>query len=187
MLMENINSHIFSANPYIRKKSTLTPQQLHSIGAYLDDLLLKDSAQVRKTHYFHGRYENIYLEQYQHPDLELLMDESRQLCAQLLNVKFGALSLGFWFNLMGPGHITDWHTHDDMDELISGVVYLTVPDKSGDLILKTGDEKIILEPVAGNFIFFDPCIPHAVSENLSPFPRLSIGMNIGLTENKQAP
>ena len=89
------------------------------------------------------------------------------------------LKIGYWFNLMQPGHITTLHRHDDFDELISGVIYLRVPENSGDLILEAGKKSVTLTPETGNYIFFDPATPHRVTQNLSEHYRLSIGMNIG--------
>jgi quercetin dioxygenase-like cupin family protein len=89
------------------------------------------------------------------------------------------LRIGYWFNRMQPGQITTLHRHDDFDELISGVVYLKVPDNSGDLVLVVDDQEIALQPVAGNFVYFSPETPHRVEENRSDSRRLAIGMNIG--------
>ena len=116
--------------------------------------------------------------------MQQLLDESYKLAAELIEIDAGELSVGFWFNLMQPGQITDWHTHDDLDELVSAVVYLKVPQNSGDLILKSPAQTIRLQPVSGHYVFFDPATPHAVTENLSTEHRLSIGMNFGLTSSK---
>ena len=185
--MANSSQPLFTSSPYIRRISRLSVEQLNNIDSYLHSLLKQDSRQLRKTHYFHDRYENIYVDNSKHPDLTQLIDESRYLGAELTGIDAEALSIGFWFNLMGPGHITDWHTHDDLDELISGVMYLTVPQNSGNLILKVEGREIELEPKAGHYIFFDPETPHAVSENKSGHDRLSIGINMGLSSSQWKP
>ena len=112
------------------------------------------------------------------------MAESLSFCAELLDVNNEELSIGYWFNLMQPGHITTLHTHDNLNELISGVVYLTVPEDSGDLVLQTDNREINLTPITGNYIFFDPETPHLVTKNNSSRHRLSIGMNIGLKKEQ---
>lgn len=183
--MVKSSKQIFSTSPYIRRKTRLSAEHLANIDQYLHELLSQDSDRLRKTHFFHDRYENIYIDNHELCDLQRLVEESRQYCAELIGVEVEELSLGYWFNLMGPGHITDWHTHDDMDELVSGVVYLTVPQNSGSLMLKVDAKDLVVEPVVGHFIFFDPETPHMVGENKSNHHRLSIGMNIGLTVNKQ--
>ena len=80
--------------------------------------------------------------------------------------------------------VTETLGKDDLDELVSAVVYLKVPQNSGDLILKSPAQTIRLQPVSGHYVFFDPATPHAVTENLSTEHRLSIGMNFGLTSSK---
>lgn len=176
---------IFLQNPYIRRVSSYGPEQLDVIDEYLKNLLRSDSDLINKTHFFHGRFENIYVKDSDNEAVKALLQESVSFCAELLNVNAQELSIGYWFNLMGPGHITDWHTHDDLDELISGVVYLKVPENSGDLVLKKDDEEIILPPITGHFIFFSPQTYHSVTENKSAHQRLSIGMNIGLKTGLQ--
>ena len=42
---------------------------------------------------------------------------------------------GFWFNEMHPGHRTTLHSHEELDELLSAVYYVSCPDDSGRLIL----------------------------------------------------
>jgi Rps23 Pro-64 3,4-dihydroxylase Tpa1-like proline 4-hydroxylase len=137
---------------------------------------------VRKTHLFDGRYENIYLTQQHIPELALLISEATNLAQQVSNVQ--PLRAGYWFNYMPPGSSTTLHTHDDDDELLSGVYYVHVPENSGNLIIydNTQDNiasKTEIIPRAGEFIFFAPDTRHEVTENLSSEHRLSIGMNFG--------
>ena len=180
-----MNEQPFADAPYTRRISQLTSSQLENIDRWLQQLLAEDSPLLRQTHYFHGRHENIYLQQHDHEDLKQLMAESIEFCAEMLDAPSVELSIGYWFNLMQPGDVTTLHRHDDFDELVSGVVYLTVPENSGDLILHPkGEAEIRLTPIPANYIYFDPTTPHAVSENLSDQHRLSIGMNIGLKANK---
>lgn len=171
---------IFHNSTYLRRFSRLSESDLSNIDSYLQSLLQEDSSQLRKTHFFHDRYENIYLENNENTKLDWLMDESLQFCAELLNVNKDELDIGYWFNFMAPGHVTTLHTHDNLNELISGVVYLTVPEDSGNLVIRTTEQEICLPPVSGNYIFFDPETPHLVTKNNSSQHRLSIGMNIGL-------
>ena len=89
------------------------------------------------------------------------------------------LSVGFWFNEMPPGYRTLPHTHDDYDELLSGVYYVTVPPRSGNLVIEGGGKPLVVEPEAGKMVFFPPDRPHEVERNESAQIRLSIGMNFG--------
>ncbi len=156
---------------------------------------------VRKTHLFGGRYENIYLDERHIPELALLIDNATRLAGEILGLD--GLRAGYWFNFMPPGAVTLPHTHDDDDEMLSGVYYLEAPANSGELILHhdkilrqpgiatrpansgelilhhdTGQETIT--PEAGLFVFFSPRVRHEVSENRSTKNRLSIGMNFGI-------
>lgn len=178
------STSLFESTPYLRRYSALTPDQLASIDQFLQQQLASNSADLHQTHFFHGRYENIYINRNRHPQLKALISEAHAVAAELLDIDSAELSVGFWFNYMPPGHVTTMHTHNDIDELLSGVIYVTVPDHSGNLVLKTEAEDIELVPVQGNYLFFDPTTPHAVTRNESSQSRLSIGMNFGLSKNK---
>ena len=137
---------------------------------------------VRKTHLFEDRYENIYLNEQHIPQLKPLVDEAVSLAEKILNRK--NLRAGYWFNYMPPGATTTLHTHDDDDELLSAVYYVYVPEDSGNLIIyddskSSGNEKIEITSRTGDFIFFKPDVRHEVSKNNSTEHRLSIGINFG--------
>ena len=144
-------------------------------------------ADVRKTHLFEGRYENIYLNEQHIPALKTLINEATGLAENILNVT--NLRAGYWFNYMPPGSTTTLHTHDDDDELLSCVYYINVPDNSGNLIIyddedNSGQKKIEIQSRTGDFIFFKPDVRHEVTKNNSHEHRLSIGFNFGLNNNK---
>jgi hypothetical protein len=143
----------------------------------------QDDTEVRKTHLFEGRYENIYLTEQQIPELTLLISEATTLAKGILKKK--NLRAGFWFNYMPPGSSTMIHSHDDYDELLSAVYYVHVPKNSGNLLIyethkNNQEEKVEIKPRAGEFIFFKPDVRHEVSENHSNEHRLSIGINFGI-------
>lgn len=140
---------------------------------------LMHDASNRQSHFFKGRFENIYLPIDKLPEVATILDYSEQSAREILNIPDAPLRTGFWFNYMQPGDTTTLHRHDDDDELLSAVYYLRVPPDSGDLILHpvTGVERVI--PKEGRLILFPPSVPHEVSENRSAEARLSIGMNIG--------
>ncbi len=151
-------------------------------------LRLQNETGIRKTHLFDGRYENIYINAEHIPELALLMKDAIKSAVAILNTE--NLRAGFWFNYMPSGSTTTLHTHDDDDELLSGVYYVHAPDDSGNLILyddadnntKKITKKIEIIPKAGNFIFFKPDAPHEVSRNNSNEHRLSIGINFGIDQ-----
>ena len=135
---------------------------------------------VRKTHLFEDRYENIYLNDQQIPELKTLIDESTEYAQSIL--KRQDLRAGYWFNYMPPGATTTLHTHDDDDELLSAVYYVDVPENSGNLIIHQDSEKINIRPETREFIFFKLDVRHEVSRNNSSEHRLSIGINFGPDE-----
>jgi hypothetical protein len=165
--------------PFTRRTSQISAGRRHQLVNFLLEYLQDDSADIRKTHWFNGRFENIYLKRDCHPVLAEVIDEALQLAASVLGIPKDKLAIGFWLNLMPPGHTTTLHTHDDMDERLSAVFYLEAPSSSGNLQLKVDNQLLEVEPVEGDFLFFSPRLAHAVSENLSEKPRLSIGMNFG--------
>lgn len=142
-------------------------------------LAIADDASTRRSHYFHGRYENVYVEAQRIPALAPVV-EAVLLGAQAI---LGADSLryGFWFNEMAPGHLTTRHNHDDLDELLSCVYYIDVPADSGDLLLHYNDEVMRIPPQAGRVIYFDPAMDHEVTINNSDQTRLSVAFNFGLS------
>jgi hypothetical protein len=133
----------------------------------------------RRTHFIGGRFENLYIERTRIPAVMTVLDQALACAALILGRAPRTLRCGFWLNLTGPGQGTSEHTHDEHDELLSGVYYVAVPPDSGDLILYDGPSTIHIEPCAGTFLFFPPHIPHAVETNRSASPRLSIGINLG--------
>ena len=133
----------------------------------------------RRTHFIGGRFENLYIERTRIPAIGPILDQAVACSSLILGRAPGTLRCGFWLNLTGPGQSTSKHTHDEHDELLSGVYYVATPPDSGDLILYDGPSTIHIEPCAGTFIFFPPHLPHAVETNRSALPRLSIGINIG--------
>ena len=133
---------------------------------------------VKRTHLFNDRYENIYLNEHHIPELSPLINEAVVLAQNILKIK--NLRAGYWFNYMPTGATTTMHSHDDDDELLSGVYYVKVPENSGNLILLENSERIEIKPKAGEFIFFKPDVRHEVSRNNNAEHRLSIGINFGM-------
>ena len=135
-------------------------------------------APLKQSHFFSGRYENIYLDPHLLKSLPPLLTALHQTATDILKCPLKETKAEFWFNRMQPGHITGLHTHDNDDELLSAVYYLKVPPNSGDLILHTPRQKTI-RPEVGEAIFFDPALPHEVTMNNSNETRLSLALNFG--------
>lgn len=142
---------------------------------------LNDDDFKEKTHWFNGRYENVYLDVTKITELEIIVNTALDNAEDILKIKKEKLAFGFWLNEMNAGDVTTAHTHDDDDELLSCVYYIDVPKISGDLIITENNKVTNLKPNEGEFIFFKPDALHEVSKNESGQSRLSIAFNFGLT------
>ncbi len=135
---------------------------------------------THKSHFFNGRYENIYINKTNLPAIEPVLNTILEEAAKLLECDKSDLRLGFWINLMQKDDVTIAHSHDDDDEMISGTYYLQTPKQSGVLSIKLTEQTIsTIEPNEASLIFFHPALEHEVSQHQSPIPRISIGFNIG--------
>ena len=142
---------------------------------------LKDAGHEEMTysHYFEGRYENIYVPDTVLTTVRPLLETARREAATFLQ-RETLPDAGFWMNEMAPGHVTLAHRHDADDELLSGVYYVDVPEHSGDLVLEQGRVTTRIQPQAGMLVLFPPDVLHHVTQNLGEKTRLSIGMNFGV-------
>ena len=134
----------------------------------------------KRTHFFNGRYENLYLLREHIPAISCILDQAENYAENILqNNQSGKLRSGFWINDMSPGAVTTEHDHDEDDELLSGVYYVQVPQNSGELNIIDLYSHTLITPQAGMFVFFAPTVRHSVSVNNSGDRRISIGMNFG--------
>jgi len=183
---QNYKKMSANTQPYQRRK---LPGNVTEINSHIQQAFLKYSKEldIKRTHYFNGRYENIYLNEQHIPQLKSLLQQANKFARTILGIAdtdANNIKQGYWFNAMPPESTTTLHTHDDDDELLSCVYYVHVPENSGDLVIHPDRNmprktKIKLQPQAGEFIFFKPNIPHEVSKNTSSECRLSIGINFG--------
>lgn len=133
---------------------------------------------TRRSHLFHGRYENIYPDRRQLPEIETLIGQVESAAAEILDYS-APLRTGFWFNRMAPGDVTTLHSHDDDDELLSAVYYLEVPPSSGRLVFRRGQSALQVSPEAGLMLLFPPNLPHEVEVHRGDGIRLSVAFNTG--------
>jgi len=144
------------------------------LAAYMREKVASD---VRRTHHFMGRFENTYIPHQRIPELEPVARLARRAAAQVLGLD--ALRQGFWFNEMAPGQRTSLHSHEEDDELLSGVYYIVCPDHSGRLLLHDDEALVCVTPRPGLLVLFPPNLPHEVEENASGQTRLSVAFNFG--------
>lgn len=171
--MPGLSKIKYAHKGYFPKADEVNEKILAGVERYSEDPL------IHKTHYFEGRYENIYIDREKIPGMDRVIEQAEAYAAEILDIDIEQLQCGFWFNLMQKGDVTIAHTHDDDDELLSAVYYVAVPDQSAKLCLGVGDNQEIVAPEAGMMVFFSPQLVHEVTTNLSDLPRLSIGMNFG--------
>lgn len=135
---------------------------------------------MRGTHYFDGRYENLYLDRAAIPAVDPVLYFAATCAAQVLHRPRSGLRCGFWFNRMMSGDTTGRHTHDDGQELLSGVYYVNVPTGAGRLVLYADHgPPVYIDPVPGRLLLFPPDAAHEVERGKFDGARLSVGMNFG--------
>jgi hypothetical protein len=140
---------------------------------------LREEDLLRRSHYFGGRYENLYFARDKIPAMAIVLEQAQYYAGCLLQKSAQHLRSGFWINDMGPGEATSEHNHDEMDELLSAVYYVQVPNNSGELVILDKHSQTLISPQEGMFIFFAPDVMHSVRVNCSTQRRISIGMNFG--------
>jgi hypothetical protein len=136
----------------------------------------------RRTHFIRGRFENLYLRSARLPGLPAVLEFGLDRAGQLLDIAASNLRVGFWLNAMAPGQSTSRHCHEENDELLSGVYYVTAPRDSGAILFHDGPFETRVVPRAGLMLLFPPELPHSVGTNMSQELRLSIAFNIGLKQ-----
>ena len=146
------------------------------IHAYLK---LDDHDFIRRSHFFGGRHENLYIERTSIAAIDKVLEQAERYAGELLDLSGQRLRSGFWINDMGPGKATSEHNHDDYDEKLSGVYYIQVPADSGELVIIDSNSRTLVTPQAGMFVFFSPSVMHSVSVNCSKDRRISMGINFG--------
>lgn len=138
----------------------------------------KDADHVRRTHQFRGRFENTYIDARFVPELAPVTALALRTATAILHT--AALRHGFWFNEMLPGQRTTLHSHEELDEALSAVYYVSAPQRGGRLILHDDPVQIVVTPRAGLLVAFPPDLPHEVEVNESSATRLSVAFNFGL-------
>lgn len=133
----------------------------------------------QRTHFIAGRFENLYLQRDRLPGLAPILDFAQAEAARRLRLDADGLRSGFWLNAMRPGQCTSRHSHEENDELLSGVYYVTAPADSGDILFHDSPFETRVSPQAGLLLLFAPDLPHSVERNRSQQLRLSIAFNFG--------
>ena len=140
------------------------------------------------SHKINGRWENQYVDTFHLPDVKKILSiackEGKKLINQSLVVPYKELGFPkneFWFNLTAPGESTGWHDHKEM-AVLSGVFYLKIPKKSGDIVFREKRKNDWFEwsikSSIGKMILFNSSLEHSVSKNNSNDIRMSLAFNL---------
>jgi hypothetical protein len=144
---------------------------------------LREADFERRSHFIDGRFENLYLPRDRLVGLDELLAFATHAGAELLGRESGELRCGFWLNAMSPGSATSRHTHEENDELLSGVYYVAAPPHSGEIGFQDGPFRIFLTPRAGMLVLFPPSLLHWVEPHRGDGLRLSVAFNLGPASN----
>ena len=137
-----------------------------------------------RSHWVGGRWENIYINSYLTPSVANLLNRIVSLAGDEYGQNFlipsqflGYPTNEYWFNIAQPGDSTGRHNHKD-EAAISGVFYIKVPEKSGELIFFIpGKNKITIPAKEGRMLLFPANLDHAVNVNSSEDVRISLAFN----------
>jgi hypothetical protein len=140
---------------------------------------LADADFTRRSHFIGGRFENLYLDAERLPRLDELLRFATAAAAERLGPTYPRLRCGFWLNAMPPGSSTSRHSHEENDELLSGVYYVTAPAQSGDILFADGPFEIRVTPQPGMMLLFPPALLHWVEPHRGAGLRLSVAFNLG--------
>ncbi|WP_058557817.1 putative 2OG-Fe(II) oxygenase [Thiohalocapsa sp. ML1] len=133
----------------------------------------------QRSHCVDGRFENLYLDAGRLPGLTELLRFAGDTAAARLGLGAAKLRCGFWLNAMPPGSRTSRHSHEENDELLSGVYYVTAPAASGDLCFADGPFEVRVTPEPGLMLLFPPSLKHWVEPHRGAGLRLSVAFNFG--------
>lgn len=151
---------------------------------------LGDEDFERRSHFIDGRFENLYLDADQLPGVDDVLafalararawlGSGQATWLEQPSAAEQPLRAGFWVNAMQPGQATSRHAHEECDELVSGVYYVSTPAAAGDILFHDGPFETRLRPWPGLLLLFDPALEHSVERNRGASRRLSIAFNIG--------
>lgn len=128
------------------------------------------------------------------PEFELLAESARQAIGYALHQVTGQdvpVMCEAWVNMHERGSYNTAHVHQGT--LLSGTFYLTVPEGSGNLVLRDPRPGVVLspfrgpgvnsarhvpvEPYAGLLVLFPNWLEHEVALHEADTPRVAIAMN----------
>jgi hypothetical protein len=82
----------------------------------------------------------------------------------------------FWVNINGREHWNEWHTHEY--KRYACVLYLQVPEDSGDIVFRKDGVEYPLTPYPGLMLMFPGRLEHKVMPSNNDEYRISIAANL---------
>jgi len=169
--------------------STTISDKKIDINAILHEFQ-KNTKHHTHTHFINNRWENIYINPQKIPSVlpllsKIISEAIKEYRARLKphqtlvipHELLGYEKNEFWFNSALPGESTAVHNHNGK-AVISGVYYLQVTEKSGNVIfIHENKEELEIPAKPGKLIFFPAELDHYVKENKGSEKRISMSFN----------
>ena len=158
------------------------------IRLQIKDILVDSSFEKEYSHKINGRWENQYIDLDLIPEIKPIFSMACKIGKSIINnplviphKQLGFSYNEFWFNISNLGDNTGWHDHKE-NAKISGVYYINIPRKSGNIIFRKKNGKNFKEwyikPKDGMMILFSSKLEHCVEINKSSEPRISLAFNL---------
>ena len=141
---------------------------------------------------WHSKYDTMNESNPLHNEIISLCEPTINQLRVRENTSFN-LNLDYWWNINYKNDLNSLHNHlvEPMNNLLSGVYYLSKPKNSGDLVMPSerwylkryfqNDFDTVIECDEGDVVIFYPHVQHYVQPNLSDDPRISMAFNLRLS------
>ena len=154
----------------------------------LKKILFNPKLEKAYSHKINGRWENQYVDLDFIPEIKPVFLMACKMGKSIINKslviphkQLGFSYNEFWFNISNPGDNTGWHDHKE-NAKISGVYYISVPKKSGNIIFRKKNknkyQKWFVKPQDGMMLLFPSKLEHCVETNKSCDTRISLSFNL---------
>ncbi|OUX33327.1 MAG: hypothetical protein CBE24_02450, partial [bacterium TMED264] len=117
------------------------------IRLQIKDILVDSSFEKEYSHKINGRWENQYIDLDLIPEIKPIFSMACKIGKSIINnplviphKQLGFSYNEFWFNISNLGDNTGWHDHKE-NAKISGVYYINIPRKSGNIIFRKKNGK----------------------------------------------
>lgn len=133
----------------------------------------------------------LYHKKHLNINLQNIFNKITHTVNSFFDTRFSYRLNNYWFNISPPGASNEKHNHSNPDNPslgASGVLYLSTPKNSGNIIFHSLDsDSLEIVPKKGYLLLFPINLDHSVQENFSTLDRISIAFNYDssvITNNK---